>query len=502
MMDIRGRTGGGRKGLFAAALLATTILAGGGFAWAEAGATGATTAPLGLAPVVNQAGFGDLAAKVRPAVVNIATTGDVEQAADEQGSGPQQQMPNFPPGSPFGEMFRHFGQGQGQMREAPAHALGSGFIVDPAGYIVTNNHVVDHAHKITVTLDDGNVYPAKVVGRDAKTDLAVLKIDAGKPVPYLAFGDSAKERVGDWVVAVGNPFGLGGTVTAGIVSAHDRDLNNGPYDDYLQIDAPINPGNSGGPLFNQSGQVVGIDTAIYSPNGGSVGIGFAIPSNVAMKVVTQLREHGKVERGWLGIAMQPLTPALAAAIGHPNDQGVLIDKVEANSPAAKAKLQQGDVISAFNGEAIKGPRDLALDVANVASGGTAKMTIWRDGHESVMDVTIGEQPGKMALQTDAPDASPVGLSLAPFDQNEQQQLGLGPSVKGVVVAQVTPGSRADESGVQAGDVIVRVGNEDVTTPAEASAKIHAAEHDKKEAVPLLVMRDGTTYYLALQLAKA
>ena len=501
MFIVRGLTRGGRKGMFAAALLATTILAGGGFAWAEAGATGAASGPLGLAPVVNQAGFGDLAAKVGPAVVNIATTGDVEQAADEQGPGAQQHMPNFPPGSPFGEMFRHFGQGHGQMSEAPAHALGSGFIIDPAGYVVTNNHVVDHAHKITVTMNDGTVYPAKVVGRDAKTDLAVLKIDAGKPVPYLAFGDSAKERVGDWVVAVGNPFGLGGTVTAGIVSAHDRDLNNGPYDDYLQIDAPINPGNSGGPLFNQSGQVIGIDTAIYSPNGGSVGIGFAIPSNVAMKVVSQLREHGKIERGWLGIAMQPLTPALAAAVGHSDAQGVLIDKVEADSPAAKAKLRQGDVISAFNGEAIKGPRDLALDVANVAAGTAAKMTIWRDGHESVLDVTIGEQPGKVALQTDAPDASPVGLALAPLNQNEQQKLGLSPSVTGVVVAQVTPGSRAEESGVQAGDVIVRVGNDAVTTPAEASAKIQAAELDKKEAVPLLVMRDGTTYYLALQLAK-
>lgn len=322
-------------------------------------------------------------------------------------------------------------------------------------------------------------------------------------MPYLAFGDSSKERVGDWVVAVGNPYGLGGSVTAGIVSAHDRDLNNGSYDSYLQIDAPINPGNSGGPLFNQSGQVIGIDTAIYSPNGGSVGIGFAIPSNVAMKVVAQLRDHGKVERGWLGIAMQPLTPALAAAIGRPDAHGVLIDKVEPDSPAAKARLRQGDVISAFNGKAITGPRDLAMDVANVASGTAAKLTVWRDGHESVMETTIGDQPGRLARQTDATTSgSPVGLALAPLDQDAQQQLGLDASAKGVVVARVTPGSRADESGVRAGDVIVRVGNEAVTTPAEASDKIHAAEHNNKEAVPLLVMRDGATYYLALQLAKA
>ena len=250
-------------------------------------------------------------------------------------------------------MFRHFFDQQGSQSAGPTHALGSGFIVDPAGYIVTNNHVVDGARKIIVTLDNGQTYPAKVVGRDAKTDLAVLKIDAGKPLPYVAFGNSDKERVGDWVVAVGNPFGLGGTVTAGIVSAHDRNLNNGPYDDYLQIDAPINPGNSGGPLFNQSGQVIGIDTAIYSPSGGSVGIGFAIPSNIAKNVVAQLREHGKVERGWLGVQMQPLTPSLAKAVGRPDAQGVIVDEVQANSPAAAAKLQQGDVITAFNGEAIK-----------------------------------------------------------------------------------------------------------------------------------------------------
>jgi serine protease Do len=505
MSDVRVPSSRRRKGMFAAALLTTTVLAGGGLAWAEAGGTDAATAPapLGLAPVVNQAGFADLAAKVGPAVVNIATTEGIDQTAEQGPPNFQGQMPNFPPGSPFGEMFRHYFNGPGQGHSAPAHALGSGFIVDPAGYIVTNNHVVDHAHDVKVTLTDGQTYTAKVVGRDAKTDLAVLKVDAGKPLPYVAFGDSAKERVGDWVVAVGNPFGLGGTVTAGIVSAHDRNLDNGPYDDYLQIDAPINPGNSGGPLFNQSGQVVGIDTAIYSPNGGSVGIGFAIPSDVATKVVAQLRENGKVERGWLGVAMQPLTPALASAIGHPNAKGVIVNKVLDDSPASRAKLQQGDVITAFNGQAITDPRDLAMDVANAADGTAAKLTILREGNQREVDVSIGQQPTQQASrQPDNTDSSPVGMALTALTQDEQQQLGLDPSVRGVVVAQVTPGSKADESGVQSGDVIVRVGNQVVNSPAEASAKIKAAVQDKREAVPLLVMRDGTTYYLALQLGKA
>jgi serine protease Do len=494
-MNVRDRSVRRRKGIFAAALLATTVIAGGGFAWAQAGAN----APLGLAPVVNQAGFADLAAKVGPAVVNIATTETVDQTSGPEMRG---QIPQFPPGSPFNQMFRHFFDGQNQGHTSPTHALGSGFIIDPAGYIVTNNHVVDHAHQIKVTLGDGKSYPAKVIGHDEKTDLALLKIDAGKPVPYIAFGDSDKERVGDWVVAVGNPFGLGGTVTAGIVSGHDRDLNNGPYDDYLQIDAPINPGNSGGPLFNQSGQVIGIDTAIYSPNGGSVGIGFAIPSNLATKVVAQLRDHGKVERGWLGVAMQPMTPALASAVGHSGAEGVLVDKVMEDSPAQKAQLKQGDVITAFNGETIKGPRDLAVDVANVASGTSAKLTIWRDGHESTVDVAIATQPNQTQVADDESSSAPVGMAFAPLNEDAQNQLGLNASVKGVVVARVQPGSRADESGVQPGDVIVRVGSDPVTSPAEATAKIHAAEHDKKDAIPLLVMRDGTTYYLALQLGKA
>ncbi len=474
-----------RKGALAAALLAGTALAGGA-AYAEA------PAPLQLAPVANQAGFSELVTKVKPAVVNIATSEMPRQAT-------MREMPEMPPDSPFPDMFRHFFDHHGA---APEHALGSGFLIDPAGYVVTNNHVVDGAHKITVTLDDGSSHSAKVVGRDAKTDLALLKIEAGRPLPYVAFGESAKENVGDWVVAVGNPFGLGGTVTAGIVSAHGRNINEGPYDDFLQIDAPINPGNSGGPLFNQSGQVIGIDTAIYSPNGGSVGIGFAIPSDLAAKVVAQLREHGTVARGWLGVQMQPVTPALAKALGLAKEEGVLVNDVMADSPAAAAKLKQGDVITSFDGIAIKDPRDLALAVANAHAGQTAKLGLWRHGHELTEKVSIAAG-GKEDAEAGANDTDhgQVGMALAPLSNDDRAQLGLGPSSTGVVVAEVTPGSRAEESGIRPGDVIVRVGETAVATPREAIAKINQAEQEKKEAVPLLVTRNGTTYYVALQLAE-
>src|SRR5215469_6871111 len=332
MMSIKQR--GRRKGyMLSAALLATTVLGGGGILLSSAMAD-STPAPLSAPVMGAQAGFADLVTKVKPAVVNIASDGKKLGGGEQQDQ--QQGMPQIP-GMP--------GQTDQQDSQPKQHALGSGFIIDPAGYVVTNNHVIDGADKITVNLDDGSSYTAKLVGRDAKTDLALLKIEAGKPLPYVTFGDSGKARVGDWVIAVGNPFGLGGTVTAGIVSGHDRNIDSGPYDDFLQIDAPINPGNSGGPLFNQSGQVIGIDSAIYSPNGGSVGIGFAIPSNLASDVVGQLRDHGKVERGWLGVQMQPMTPALAKAMGLKSDEGVLVNEVQPDSPAAKARLMQGDVIT-------------------------------------------------------------------------------------------------------------------------------------------------------------
>ena len=490
------RFGRGRKAAFAAALLAGTVLGGGGVVWFNGVA--ATAAPVQLAPVFNQAGFAPLVNQVKGAVVNIATSG-FANAGDEART--QGQMPDVPEDSPFGDMMQHFfRQFRNHHRGTLERAMGSGFIVDSAGYVVTNNHVIDHADKITVTLDDGTSYPAKVIGRDTKTDLALLKINAGKSLPYVSWGDSDREQVGDWVVAVGNPFGLGGTVTAGIVSAHGRNINEGPYDDFLQIDAPINPGNSGGPLFNQSGQVVGIDTAIYSPNGGSVGIGFAIPSNIASHVVAQLRAHGHVTRGWLGVQMQPLTPTLAQAIGLKSDRGVLIDDVMADSPASRADLKQGDVLLSYNGKTIKNGRDLAMAVADTSAGQTATLNVWRDGHERTVTVTIGTQSAERTAAAGGQESHErVGMALAPLSRDERDQLGLGPTAHGVVVANVTPGSRADQSGLQAGDLIQRIGNQPVASPREAIAKIHQAERDNKEAVPLLVTRNGTTYYLALQL---
>jgi serine protease Do len=491
------RLGHGRKTAFVAALLAGTVLATGGIAWSETAATpsaqSAVTKPLSLPPVYNQAGFAPLVKKVKAAVVNISTTGYVNSSTSRA-------MPDFPQGSPFGDMFRHFFERQ---EHVPERAMGSGFIIDPAGYIVTNNHVIDHAHKITVTLDNGQLYPATLVGHDKKTDLAVLKIDVGHPLPYVTWGDSNNEDVGDWVIAVGNPFGLGGTVTAGIVSAHGRNINEGPYDDFLQIDAPINPGNSGGPLFNQSGQVVGIDTAIYSPNGGSVGIGFAIPSNIAKLVVAQLREHGKVERGWLGVEMQPMTPTLAKAIGLDKNEGVLIDKVMNDSPAMRAKLQQGDVIVSFDGKTIHNARDLAFAVAETPAGKTVPMQIWRNGKQSGISVTIGSQSAEQTASANegSHQNQKVGMELAPLSQQSREAFGLGPAASGVVVTNVVPGSKADQSGVESGDLIVRIGQIDVHTPAQAAAQIRLAERGHKEAVPLLVTRNGTTYYLALQLSQ-
>jgi serine protease Do len=481
------------KGMLAALLLSTALGAG-GIGYALSGSSLAAAAPLSIAPVNPQAGFASLVSRVKPAVVQIAT---VSPATGGQEMQQMQQMPDLP--APFGDFFRHrFGQGGGTQEQ---HAAGSGFIIDPAGYIVTNNHVVDGAREVSVTLTDGNKYKAKVIGRDAKTDLALVKIDAGHSLPYVAFGDSDKAQEGDWVIAVGNPYGLGGSVTAGIISAHGRNISAGPYDDFLQIDAPINPGNSGGPLFDQGGHVVGIDTAIYSPSGGSVGIGFAIPSNVAKDIVGQLREHGKVTRGWLGIAMQPLTPALAKAAGLPNDHGVLVNSVTDGSPASRGDIKQGDVITNFGGKPVTDTRDLAMAVADTPAGRTAQVTVWRDNHNRTLDVTIRTQDKSQVASAgdDNGGSGPVGMSLAALTPDTRSEYNLPTASGGVLVANVTPGSNADDSGVQAGDIIERVAGHTVNTPDQVADAIHVAQREKKPAVAMLVRRNGAQSYLGLEL---
>lgn len=481
------------------ALLLGTAIGVGGVGYALSGQSlAATPPPLGVTPVNPQTGFAPLVARVKPAVVEVTTVS--RPARDDQQQDRQmQQMPDFP--APFGDMFRRYFRQHDGGSASMQRALGSGFVIDPAGYIVTNNHVVDGARDVSVTLTNGDKYRAKVIGRDSKTDLALLKIDVGHDLPYVAFGNSDNEHEGDWVIAVGNPYGLGGTVTAGIVSAHGRNINEGPYDDFIQIDAPINPGNSGGPLFNQSGQVVGIDTAIYSPSGGSVGIGFAIPSNVAKDIVAQLRDHGKVTRGWLGVAMQPLTPALAEAVGLHDHKGVLVDSVTAGSPAAKADLHQGDVITAFDGKPIDTGRDLAMAVADTPNGRTVSMTVWRDNHRQSIDVTIRNQTNAQVASAGAPnEMKPVGMTLAPLTSDARDQYDIGSSVSGVLVQNVMPGSNADESGVQAGDVIERIGGGAVHSPDEVASAIQSAERAKKSAISVLVSRNGVVSYLGLQLA--
>ncbi len=505
----------------AALLLGTTVLTGPFLvatpptARAEAPVSAAAEAP---------ASFADLAARVSPAVVNVsATLGDRTDAAD--GPGAERavpRLPGMPPGSPFEEFFRRFqdpsGQGQDgpdagpQMPQGRRGSLGSGFVIDADGHIVTNNHVIDGARKITVTLQDGTTLPATLVGRDAKTDIALLKVEAGKPLAHLEWGDSDAARVGDWVMAVGNPFGLGGTVTRGIVSARGRDIHSGPYDDYLQLDAAINRGNSGGPTFALDGRVIGINTAIYSPNGGSVGIGFAIPSNLARQVVAQLKENGRVERGWLGVTIQEITPDIAEGLGLPASgdgpvRGALVADVAAGSPAARAGLRQGDVILSYDGRPVEGVRALTRRVADSKAGGTVELTVLRQGRETTMAVAIDRLPAEpqVASAGEGPAGTtavePVrGLSLAPLDRAARARLGLPAGVTGVVVTGVSP--RAGDVPVRPGDVIVKVGDKAVTTPAEVSRVVAAAEKAGRKAVLLLVNRGGAESFVPLRLMPA
>ena len=485
-----------RRAAFAAVLLAGTALGGIGATLRPAAAEGQAAAPIAAPSVPALPGFGDLVARVRPAVVTITST---ERLQAEQANSP------FPPGSEQDQTFRHFfGGGRSGGDEArPTKALGSGFIVDAEGHVVTNNHVVDGATKVVVTLDDGRELNARVVGRDPRTDIAVLQVEAGAKLPFLSLGDSDKARPGDWVVAMGNPFGLGGTVTAGIVSARGRDIGAGPYDDFLQVDAPINRGNSGGPLFSTDGSVVGVNTAIFSPSGGSVGIGFAIPSNLVKQVVAELEQHGHLERGYLGVMTQKISPEMASALKLAHPTGALVADVEPNGPAAKAGLRPGDVVTALDGKAVDDPRALARQVAALRPGTGTEVTVLRDGAEQKLAMTTAALPDKVADAGTADEqqgGGKIGLALAPISPAARESLGLGDDVKGALIAAVRPNSPASEAGLKPGDVLQSVGNRPVSTPEQAVQAIHAQQNREQkgqQAVALRVLRDGHSLFVAV-----
>ncbi len=427
--------------------------------------------------------FADLVEKLSPAVVNISTAQKVKSAQAQLGM-PFQELPNTPEMEPFRQFFERFGQMQGQPQEREVYSLGSGFVVDPKGYVITNNHVIDDADDITVTFPDNAKYKAKVVGRDAKTDLALLKIDAKKDLPSVTFGDSDAMRVGDWVIAIGNPYGLGGTVTQGIISARARSINAGPFDDFLQTDAPINRGNSGGPLFNIRGEVIGINSAIFSPSGGSIGIGFAIPAALARPVIDQLKKEGRVHRGWLGVKIQEVSEEVADSVGLQKSAGALVLEVTPGSPAAKAGLMAGDVITAFNGKEIKEMRNLPRLVADAKIGSMVQLTYWRKNAlhtaeigvaEMTDDSGVGEKPrGQKKLKEGKPEPFMLGMALSPLTPELRQELQLGKSVTGVVVTEIASGSEAAKRGIQPGYVIIDVNGEKVTTAAEFKSAFDAA----------------------------
>ncbi|CAH2601960.1 putative periplasmic serine endoprotease DegP-like [Rhodovastum atsumiense] len=475
-----------RTGL-AAALLAGTIL-GGSLVATVAGAADPATAQIApAAPARTLPDFTELVTRVKPAVVSITTELRPQETAEADGTP-----------FPFGHLRPE--------RPRTVEARGSGFIIDAEGTVVTNNHVVAQARSVSVTLDDGTELPAKVLGRDPRTDLAVLKIDAGHNLPYIELGDSAKVQPGQWVIAMGNPFGLGGSVTAGIVSASGRDIGAGPYDDFIQVDAPINQGNSGGPLFTQDGRVVGVNTAILSPSGGSIGIGFAIPSDMVRKVVAELKAHGEVTRGYLGVESQPVTPEMATALHLPDATkrgGALVSGVEPDSPAAKAGLQPGDVVQAVDGRSVATPRDLAIDIAALPPGSTTRLDIIRDGTPQSLSATLAtlHDHNQPAPDAGKPERQGLGVALAPLTPQLRGQLELPTRTQGAVVVEVQPDSPAAQAGLREGDVLLGVGGHQIRSPEDAAAAIRSATTGQEQKVALRILRDGHTAFVAVNLAR-
>ncbi len=445
------------------------------------------------------AGFADLISKVRPAVISVRVRVDQGDAVLGQND---EQLPPFMDGTPFEKFLRQYGFDNRLPGEMHRHEIitgvGSGFFISADGYAVTNNHVVDHAKSVQVTSDDGTIYTAKVIGTDPKTDLALIKVDGKNDFAHVNF-ESLTPRVGDWVVAVGNPYGLGGTVTAGIVSAEGRDIGSGPYDDYIQIDAPINKGNSGGPTFDTNGNVIGVNTAIYSPSGGSVGIAFDIPASTAKAVIAELKDKGVVTRAWLGVQVQPVTSGIAESLGMKKSAGALVDEAKPDTPAAQAGIRAGDVITAVNGNAIKDSRALAREISTMVPGNSVKLDILRNGESKIITVTLATMPNKPQKQANArePENGPtrdvphLGLSVTPATDVA------GAGNKGVVVTAVDPDSPAAEHGLQSGDVILDVGGKSVGTAADLREALSEAKSGGRHAVLMRVKTAENTHFIAM-----
>ena len=452
-------------------------------------------------------GFADIVEKVKPAVISVRVKVDAgAKMMGFEGNSP------FPPNSQMERFFRHFGLPEGafpdeQQQRAPRNRLvtgqGSGFFITADGYAVTNNHVVDKADTVEITTDEGKTYSAKVIGTDTRTDLALIKVEGRSDFPHVVFADHAP-RIGDWVLAVGNPFGLGGTVTAGIVSARGRDIGAGPYDDFIQIDAPVNKGNSGGPTFDVDGNVIGVNTAIFSPSGGSVGIAFAIPASTVNSVVAQLKDRGSVTRGWIGVQIQPVTAEIADSIGLKKAEGALVADPQANGPAAKAGIEAGDVITAVNGTSVRDARDLARQIGSMAPGATANLSVWRKGAEKSFSIVLGELPNQREAHAMTPDSSApsgsnlprLGLTLAPAGQVA------GSGSEGVVITKVDPDGIASEHGLQTGDVILDVGGKKISKPADVREAMAEARKAGKRTVLMRMKSNDATRFVAIPIARA
>jgi serine protease Do len=455
------------------------------------------------------AGFADIVAKVKPAVISVRIKVSAEPALLQDNRDDEERQIPVQPGSPLDKFFQQFGDQFG--RQSGSHAPqrhdtitgeGSGFFISADGYAVTNNHVVNRAKSVQITTDDGTVYTAKVVGTDPKTDLALIKVDGNKDFPFVKFAERAPQ-VGDWVVAVGNPFGLGGTVTAGIVSARGRDIGAGPYDDYVQIDAPINKGNSGGPAFDVDGKVIGVNTAIFSPSGGSVGIGFDIPADTAKLVVAQLKENGHVTRGWLGVQIQPVTADIADSLGLKKAAGAMVDEPQSGSPAAKAGIQSGDVITAVNGAPVKDARELARAIGTMAPDTPVKLDIVRNSEPRTITVTLAQMPNEQRATADNSDgAKPtsgvphLGLQLAPASEVS------GAGDKGVVITAVEPDGPAAEQGLETGNVILEVSGKPVANAGDVRKALSEAKSQGKHQILIRAKMGDATRFVALPLGNA